>query len=143
MDNLVAWLQQKLRNTGIHVRKHRGRRAPGQRGPYNLLAGPFPSSMEKHCEGPGSPSAREGCASLANKNGFRRPGPMCPLSAGSLLVLAQTKPLFCFRRVFPSSHLGWLFSAPCQIEVSPRADDGSSDAASGKMVVSCLHNGSG
>ena len=36
-------------------------------------------------------------------------------SPGLLLVLSQTAPLFCLRRVFPSFLLGWLFSAPCQI----------------------------
>lgn len=104
----IRWLgAKKLRNIGVKMWKHRAWGAPWERVPYCLSAGPFSSSMEKHCERPGSPSAQEGCFHSLTKtisSGLVRYvhclAPLSHCSNGSLLVFTQTAPLFCLRRVF-------------------------------------------
>lgn len=125
--------------------------------------------MEKHCARPGSPSAQGGLAfspsltlSHTKKTISAGPVPICPLSAAVAVVSRSSEPPaldrdFSFlcsapplvRRAFkaPSVSPRSAVFRPCQFSVPPSVDDRRScdaaAAASVKMVVSCLHNGSG
>lgn len=141
----------KPRDIGASGHKHGAGSAPQKQGPWCLSAGPYSSSMEKHRERPDSPSAQEGCFSLANKNCFRCPELLCPLSGAGVRPLRRLPgPLrsngaFVSRLCLflPSFLHTWPFSALVGSRCPPSVDDGSSAAARVKMVVSGLHNGSG
>lgn len=127
--------------------------------------------MEKHCARPGSPSAQGGLAfshSLTHTHTKKTisagPAPICPLSAAAAVVSRSSEPPALDRdfsflcSVLPPPRVRRAFKAPsvsprsavfrpCQFSVPPSVDDRRScdaaAAASVKMVVSCLHNGSG
>lgn len=122
--------------------------------------------MEKHCARPGSPSAQGGLAfshslTHTHKNYFRWPRSdmsiVCRRRRLPLLGTPRFGPGLFFplfrpppvRRAFkaPSVSPRSAVFRPCQFSVPPSVDDRRScdaaAAASVKMVVSCLHNGSG
>lgn len=124
---------------------HRRSRVPGacQRG---LILHPWKNTVK----GP-TPHRPRGCFSLANKNCFRCPELLCPLSGAGVRPLRRFPgpprsngafvPRLCL--FLPSFLHTWPFSALVGSRCPPSVDDGSSAAARVKMVVSCLHNGSG
>lgn len=103
--------RQGPKNIGVATHKRRAKGARCERVPYCLSEGPFSSSMEKHCERPGSPSAQGGLLFFARqqKNYFRWPRSDMsivrhrrrPLLVGTLLstgTFNRTAPLFRPRR---------------------------------------------
>lgn len=152
--------RQGPKNIGVATHKRRAKGARCERVPYCLSEGPFSSSMEKHCERPGSPSAQGGLLfSLANKKTISAGlAPICPLSATAAVHCSSelsfppglsterrlcSVPVVALPPFFPPRSAVFR---PCQFSVPPSVDDRSCDAAAAasvKMVVSCLHNGSG
>lgn len=94
---------EKLRNTGGKVSQHLAGSVSSERGPSCLSAGPFSSSVEKHRERPGAPSAFQPLTKTLSAGLLRYvhclPPQFCS-STGSSRFYTQIVPLFCFCRVF-------------------------------------------